>query len=70
MAHYNLLDTDTVTLNDIFSNGKRYQVPEFQRDYSWEEEQWDDLWEDILDVKDKKADIHYMGAIVSSGFRR
>lgn len=64
MPQYNLLDTDTVTLNDIFSNGKRYQVPEFQRDYSWEEEQWDDLWADILAVRDKKSDIHYMGAIV------
>ncbi|HEX8198315.1 MAG TPA: DUF262 domain-containing HNH endonuclease family protein [Pyrinomonadaceae bacterium] len=64
MPQYNLLDTDTVTLNDIFSNGKRYQVPEFQRDYSWEEEQWDDLWTDILSVRGKKNDLHYMGAIV------
>lgn len=64
MPKYNLLDTDTVTLNNIFSNGKRYQVPEFQRDYSWEEEQWDDLWADILAIRDEKSEIHYMGAIV------
>lgn len=64
MPQYNLLDTDTVTLNDIFSNGKHYQVPEFQRDYSWEEEQWDDLWSDILAVRNKETEIHYMGAIV------
>jgi uncharacterized protein with ParB-like and HNH nuclease domain len=64
MPHYNLLDTDTVTLNDIFSNGKRYQVPEFQRDYSWQEEQWDDLWSDILAIKDQEDLVHYMGAIV------
>ena len=64
MAQYNLLATDTVTLNDIFSNGKRYEVPEFQRDYSWEEEQWDDLWTDILAVKESRNEVHYMGAIV------
>lgn len=64
MPKYNLLDTDTVTLNDIFSNGRHYRVPEFQRDYSWKEEQWDDLWTDILAVKDRKDHIHYMGAIV------
>ncbi len=64
MAQYNLLATDTVTLNDIFSNEKRYEVPEFQRDYSWEEEQWDDLWTDILAVKESRNEVHYMGAIV------
>ena len=49
MAQHNLLDTDTVALNDIFTNGRRYQVPIYQRDYSWKEGQWDDLWTDILD---------------------
>lgn len=64
MAQHNLLDTDTVALNDIFANGRRYQVPLFQRDYSWNEEQWDDLWTDILAVKNKENRVHYMGAIV------
>ncbi len=64
MAKHNLLDTDTVALNGIFTNGKRYQVPVYQRDYSWNEEQWDDLWVDILDVRNKKNRVHYMGAIV------
>lgn len=68
MAQYNLLATDTVTLNDIFSNGKHYEVPEFQRDYSWEEEQWDDLWTDILAVKENRNEVHYMGAIVLQDF--
>jgi uncharacterized protein with ParB-like and HNH nuclease domain len=64
MAQHNLLDTDTVALNDIFTNAKRYQVPLYQRDYSWDEEQWDDLWTDILAVKNKENRVHYMGAIV------
>jgi uncharacterized protein with ParB-like and HNH nuclease domain len=63
MPKYNLLDTETATLNDIFTNGKRYQVPDFQRDYSWKEEQWDDLWTDIIAIRNTK-NLHYMGAIV------
>lgn len=63
MPSHNLLDTNTVNLNDIFANGRRYKVPDYQRDYSWEEEQWDDLWEDILTVR-RQGIVHYMGAIV------
>ena len=29
-------------------NGLKYHVPRFQRDYSWEGEQWEDLWEDAV----------------------
>ena len=64
MAQHNLLDTDTVALNDIFTNGRRYQVPVYQRDYSWEEENWDDLWTDILNTYSQESRVHYMGAIV------
>ena len=28
------------SLRDIFGNGKKYFVPKFQRDYSWENEHW------------------------------
>ncbi|HZI17506.1 MAG TPA: DUF262 domain-containing HNH endonuclease family protein [Pyrinomonadaceae bacterium] len=52
-----------MNLNDIFANGRRYKVPDYQRDYSWDEEQWDDLWVDILTVHQMRV-VHYMGAIV------
>ncbi len=63
MAQYNLLDTDTVTLNEILKSGN-YKVPDFQRDYSWKEEEWEDLWDDIITIKDANKPVHYMGAIV------
>ncbi len=59
----NLLDTKTLTLNEILGNGKIYRVPQFQRDYSWEEENWEDLWNDILNTYTAK-EAHYMGSIV------
>ena len=48
MARINLLDTRTTNFGDLIGNGKIYRVPPFQRDYSWEEEHWADLWQDIL----------------------
>ena len=45
-----LLNTRTATLNELMSNGRVFRVPPYQRDYSWTEEEWEDLWLDILEV--------------------
>ena len=63
MSSGNLLDTKTVNLNEVLGNGKIYRVPQFQRDYSWEQDNWEDLWNDIEIAMDKKA-LHYMGSVV------
>ena len=67
MGKNNLLDSKTATLQDLIGNGKTYRVPPYQRDYSWEPEQWEDLWSDILDLRGKPEDSHYMGALVVEG---
>lgn len=69
MARINLLDTRTTSFGDLIGNGKIYRVPPFQRDYSWKEENWEDLWQDILIICNNPDSSHYMGAIVlqSSG---
>lgn len=67
MAKANLLDTKTVNFLDLIGNGKIYRVPAYQRDYSWTEEQWEDLWKDIAERKDNPDDRHYMGALVVEG---
>jgi hypothetical protein len=63
MAVVNLLDTKTVNLNDVLGNGKIYKVPQFQRDYSWDQDNWEDLWNDIAIVK-SSGSPHYMGSVV------
>ena len=63
MAKSNLLKTADITFLDLLGNGKKYRVPAFQRDYAWEEEQWEDLWGDIVELRDAGGS-HYMGAIV------
>jgi uncharacterized protein with ParB-like and HNH nuclease domain len=59
----NLLDTKTLSLNEILGNGKIYYVPQYQRDYSWEQDNWEALWTDLLDTY-RDNDVHYMGSIV------
>lgn len=70
MARSTLLNTDTEDLKELLSNGKSYSVPPYQRDYSWKQEHWEDLWEDLATVETNRED-HYMGAIVvESGERK
>jgi uncharacterized protein with ParB-like and HNH nuclease domain len=64
MARTHLLDTRTSNFGDLIGNGKIYQVPIFQRDYSWTEENWEDLWQDIKTLEENPDASHYMGAIV------
>jgi len=60
----NLLATNTVNLSDLLSGEKRFEVPLYQRDYSWKEEHWEDLWNDILEVTSGDDSKHYMGSLV------
>lgn len=62
-----LLDTRTTNFLEFVGNGKRYTIPPYQRDYSWVEEQWEDLWNDIMALRDKPNERHYMGALVVQG---
>ena len=55
--------TSNKTYRQLMGNGLRYEIPKFQRDYTWEAEQWDDLWQDIRALITNE-DEHYMGYLV------
>jgi len=57
-------DTYSDSFNRLLGNGLKYHVPKFQRDYSWDYEQWDDLWQDIITLLENKETDHYMGYLV------
>jgi hypothetical protein len=58
-------NTRNDTYRKLVGNGLTYRVPRFQRDYSWTEDEWDDLWQDILGtVKENGEPAHYMGYLV------
>jgi Protein of unknown function DUF262/Protein of unknown function (DUF1524) len=58
-------NTENRTYRQLLSNGLTYRVPPFQRDYSWGEEEWEDLWTDLLGALDPHGEpAHYMGYLV------
>ena len=57
------LDPENKTFAEVMSNGKSYTVPAFQRDYTWEEEQLDEFWQDICHIKESENQ-HFMGYLV------
>lgn len=59
-----IVDTSSMTYRQIMGNGIKYEIPKFQRDYTWESEQWDDLWQDILLLNSNEELEHYMGYLV------
>lgn len=58
-------NTQNLTFRQLLGNGLQYHVPAFQRDYSWDVEEWDDLWQDMLGLfSDSAEPFHYMGYLV------
>lgn len=55
-------DTKNQTFRQIMGNGLKYWVPKFQRDYAWSDEQWEDLWQDLVAIEEN--DQHYLGYLV------
>ena len=59
-----------MTPHDIFIKVVRYEVPPFQRRYTWtQDEQWEPLWDDVSAqaetiLEHGQANKHFMGAIV------
>jgi len=65
MAMIGISNTVTQNFDKTIKMSKKFVVPKFQRDYSWDKEQWSDLWDDIetmLSSKDER--YHYMGYLV------
>ncbi len=62
MNDFMLMEPSNQTFQELLSNGVKYIVPRFQRDYAWDQEQWEDLWADIETLDDEN--YHYMGYIV------
>lgn len=51
------------TMEQVLTRNYRYTVPNYQRQYSWGEEQWGALWADLESLEDD-TDTHFLGSIV------
>ena len=51
-------DSTTNHFGSLIRSGMKFIIPKFQRDYSWDKEQWSDLWYDLMQMIDEN-DSHY-----------
>lgn len=54
------------TLRNLLEGTKQFQIPLFQRPYSWTKEKWETLWEDLMKLySDEVEGSYFLGAIVT-----
>lgn len=55
------------SLTEIF-NQKFFRIPDYQRGYSWEQDQLTDFWDDLQNLKDDR--VHYTGLLTVKPIKR
>ncbi|RAX54916.1 hypothetical protein CCY99_01880 [Helicobacter sp. 16-1353] len=68
------MNVDPKSIKDFLSSGREFLIPEYQRQYRWDKEQCQTLWEDILDFfgevrqtnaqNSQEKNEYYLGSIV------
>ncbi|MBW4568610.1 MAG: DUF262 domain-containing HNH endonuclease family protein [Tolypothrix carrinoi HA7290-LM1] len=54
------------TLRNLLEGTKQFQIPLFQRPYSWKKENWETLWEDLMSLYlNKVQGFYFLGPIVT-----
>lgn len=55
-----------VVFQKLLDGKIQYLVPLFQRTYNWEEDQWEQLWDDLLEIYAMESpQKHFIGSIVT-----
>ncbi len=54
------------TLRELLEGTKQFQIPLFQRRYSWEKKNWTTLWDDLMNIYNGEVeDEYFIGTIVT-----
>ena len=66
------MNADTATLEKLLSGPNQYVIPIFQRYYSWHRSDWENIWDEITNLRDPEqgAQAHFMGSIVLDSQRQ
>jgi len=58
-------DTDAKTVGEIFDGDSGfYQIPDFQRPYSWTDDEIEELWDDIYSAFKSGEDVYFLGPLI------
>lgn len=59
------MDATKGNIYSILNGNKQFLIPVYQRYYSWEQEQCERLWDDIVEMQKKGKQGHFVGSIVN-----
>lgn len=59
------MDAIKGNINSILNGFKQFIIPVYQRTYSWEQEQCERLWNDIIEMQQQNRTGHFVGSIVN-----
>ena len=59
------MKAENVYFNKFIETNIHINLPLYQREYSWQKEQWKELWDDILEIgSDDTRKSYFVGSIV------
>jgi uncharacterized protein with ParB-like and HNH nuclease domain len=54
------------SLRNLLEGAKQFQIPLFQRPYSWKKGNWETLWEDLMSLyRDEVKGFYFLGPVVT-----
>ena len=63
-----MVKADEAILRKVLEGENQYLVPLYQRPYQWNTEQWQTLWDDIMELVDDRRENpkanHFIGSLV------
>ena len=57
------MDSGEKSFSEIVPGDRKFQIPRYQRDYSWDDSQLEDLWRDLETVHGTNKP-HFMGTVL------
>lgn len=60
------LNADDVDVSELLEGSTQFTVPDYQREYSWGDDQLGEFWDDVLALTQSR-DSHYLGSIIIIG---
>jgi uncharacterized protein with ParB-like and HNH nuclease domain len=60
------MKANETSLRNLLEGSKQFQIPLFQRPYSWEKQNWEALWDDLISIYiDEGKGDYFLGPIVT-----
>ncbi|MUG95221.1 DUF262 domain-containing protein [Scytonema sp. UIC 10036] len=54
------------SLRNLIEGGKQFKIPLYQRPYSWDSQNWETLWDDLISLYNEETEVnHFLGPIVT-----